>query len=25
MTHLLKIETQIGDGEKLTEFLRARG
>jgi hypothetical protein len=25
MTHLLKIETQVADGEKLNEFLRARG
>ncbi len=24
MSHLLKIETQVADGEKLAEFLRAR-
>jgi hypothetical protein len=24
MTHLLRIETQVADGEKLSEFLRAR-
>ena len=24
MTNLLKIETQVADGEKLAEFLRAR-
>ena len=24
MTHLLRIETQVADGEKLAEFLRAR-
>ena len=24
MTHLLTIETQVADGEKLTEFLRTR-
>jgi len=24
MTHLLKIETQVADGTKLSEFLRAR-
>jgi hypothetical protein len=24
MTHLLRIETQVADGEKLSEFLNAR-
>jgi len=24
VTHLLRIETQVADGEKLSEFLRAR-
>jgi hypothetical protein len=24
MTHLLRIETEVADGEKLAEFLRAR-
>ena len=24
MTHLLRIETEVADGEKLSEFLRAR-
>ena len=25
MTHLLRIETEVADGEKLSEFLRSRG